>query len=83
MGGRSRIQCAELSALASAAGANPVTTVTQTLNAPSPTYVGSGKLDEIGETVRDFHIETVICDDELTPAQQRVARGSVAGQGNR
>ena len=63
---------AELSALASAAGANPVTTVTQTLNAPSPTYVGSGKLDEIGETVRDFHIETVICDDELTPAQQRV-----------
>ena len=63
---------AELSALASAAGANPVTTFTQTLNAPSPTYVGSGKLDEIGETVRDFHIETVICDDELTPAQQRV-----------
>jgi len=63
---------AELSALASAAGANPVTTVTQTLNAPSPTYVGSGKLDEIAETVRDFRVETVICDDELTPAQQRV-----------
>ena len=63
---------AELKALASAAGANPVSTVKQKLNAPSPTYVGSGKLTEIEEAVRDSYIETVICDDELTPAQQRV-----------
>ena len=62
----------ELGALARAAGANPVATVTQTLNAPSPTYLGSGKLDELLETVGELHIETVICDDELTPAQQRV-----------
>ena len=62
----------ELKALATAAGANPVSTVKQTLNAPSPTYLGSGKLDELEDTVRDSHIETVICDDELTPAQQRV-----------
>ena len=62
----------ELKALATAAGANPVSTVKQTLNAPSPTYLGSGKLDELEDTVRDAHIETVICDDELTPAQQRV-----------
>ena len=63
---------AELGALARAAGANPVATITQTLNAPSPTYVGSGKLDELKETVYDLHVETVICDDELLPAQQRV-----------
>ncbi len=62
----------ELGALARAAGANPVAKVTQTLNAPSPTYVGSGKLEEIEDTVYEHHVETVICDDELTPAQQRV-----------
>ena len=62
----------ELGTLARAAGANPVATVTQTLNAPSPTYLGSGKLDELLETVGELHIETIICDDELTPAQQRV-----------
>lgn len=62
----------ELGTLARAAGANPVATVTQTLNAPSPTYLGSGKLDELLETVGELHVETVICDDELTPAQQRV-----------
>ena len=62
----------ELGTLARAAGANPVATVTQTLNAPSPTYLGSGKLDELLETVGELYVETVICDDELTPAQQRV-----------
>ncbi len=63
---------AELDALARAAGANPVATVTQKLNVPSPTYVGSGKLEEIEEAVDEMRVETVICDDELTPAQQRV-----------
>ena len=62
----------ELGALARAAGANPVATLTQNLNAPSPTYVGSGKLDELEGTVKELHVETVIFDDELTPAQQRV-----------
>ena len=62
----------ELDALARAAGANPVARVTQTLNAPSPTYIGSGKLDELGHMVHELHIETVIFDDELRPAQQRV-----------
>ena len=62
----------ELGALARAAGANPVATITQNLNAPSPTYVGSGKLEELENTVKELHVETVIFDDELTPAQQRV-----------
>ncbi len=62
----------ELGALARAAGANPVATITQNLNVPSPTYVGSGKLEELENTVKELHVETVIFDDELTPAQQRV-----------
>ena len=62
----------ELGALARAAGASPVATVTQNLNTPSPTYVGSGKLEELEDTVKELHVETVIFDDELTPAQQRV-----------
>ena len=67
-----RDSVAELNALARAAGAEPVATVTQTLNARSATYVGAGKLDELEQTVGELQIETVICDDELTPAQQRV-----------
>ncbi len=63
---------AELGALARAAGANPVATITQTLNAPSPTYVGSGKLKELEDVIKSTYIKTVIFDDELTPAQQRV-----------
>ncbi len=63
---------AELSALAQAAGANPVATVKQLLKSPSPTYMGSGKLIEIEALIREERVETVICDDELTPAQQRV-----------
>lgn len=62
----------ELEALARAAGANPVAKVTQNLNVPSPTYVGSGKLEELEDTVKSMHVKTVIFDDELTPAQQRV-----------
>ena len=62
----------ELGALARAAGANPVAKITQNLNAPSPTYLGSGKLGELEDTVKELHVETVIFDDELTPAQQRV-----------
>ena len=62
----------ELEALARAAGADPVATVTQNLNVPSPTYVGSGKLEELEDTVNELHVKTVIFDDELTPAQQRV-----------
>ena len=34
--------------------------------------MGSGKLEELEDTVQELHVETVICDDELTPAQQRV-----------
>ena len=67
-----RDSMAELEALAKTAGADPVAYITQTLKKPSPTYLGSGKIDELQQVVKSEAIQTVICDDELTPAQQRV-----------
>ena len=62
----------ELEALVLTADAEPVAAVTQTLNRPSRTYLGSGKLDELGEVIANEHIDVAIFDDELQPAQQRV-----------
>ena len=61
----------ELAELARAAGANPVAQVTQHLQKPSQTYLGSGKLDELKEAIRVHRVDTAIFDDELTPSQQR------------
>lgn len=33
--------------------------------------IGSGKMEEIAQTVRELNAETVIFDDEITPAQQK------------
>jgi GTP-binding protein HflX len=62
---------AELSELARAAGANPVGRFTQSMNKPSPTYVGKGKIEELAHTVEHKEIDTVIFDDELNPNQQK------------
>ena len=62
---------AELEYLANTAGAQVVGVVTQRANRLGPTYVGSGKVDEIREMVADLEAATVIFDDELTPGQQR------------
>ena len=62
----------ELEALVLTADAEPVAAVTQTLNRPSRTYLGSGKLDELGEVIANERIDVAIFDDELQPAQQRV-----------
>ena len=63
---------AELSELARAAGANPVIRFTQSMNNPSPTYVGKGKIEELKQAVKREDIDTVIFDDELSPNQQRI-----------
>jgi len=63
---------AELAELARAAGANPVAQLTQSMNKPSPTYVGKGKLDELQHVIRREHVDTAIFDDELTPNQQKI-----------
>jgi len=60
----------ELGSLAETAGLNVVKQTYQNVDAPSPaTYVGSGKLAEIKETVEKDNISTVIFDEELSPVQ--------------
>ncbi len=60
----------ELQELAETAGAEPVGRMVQKREAPHPgTYIGKGKLEELRGLVRDLRADTVICDDELSPAQ--------------
>jgi len=60
----------ELAFLAETAGAVTVKKFIQKLPHPdSRTYVGKGKLQEIGDYIRDKDIDLLIFDDELTGAQ--------------
>lgn len=62
----------ELAFLTLTAGGETIEQFTQKLEFPNPkTYIGSGKLDEISRFVEDNAIETVVFDDELSPAQIR------------
>ncbi len=61
----------ELAQLARAADAEVVGVVTQQTARRLPAYVGKGKLEEIKALRRAAPFDTVICDDELTPTQQR------------
>lgn len=61
----------ELAQLVDTAGADPVDRVIQKREAPDPaTYVGKGKAAEIQETSEVLDADTVVFDDELSPAQQ-------------
>jgi len=58
--------------LASAIDLDPVHTAVVTVNDPRPaTLLGSGKVDELAEVVKETHAELVIVDHPLTPVQQR------------
>jgi GTPase len=60
----------ELQQLADTAGAVVVGRVTQQLDRPNPaTYLGKGKIEELGRVITDTNATVVIFDDELTPAQ--------------
>ncbi len=61
----------ELAELANSAGARVVGSVIQRLDRPTNVYVGKGKLDEVKRRAEGLNAGTVICDDELTPTQQR------------
>jgi GTP-binding protein HflX len=62
----------ELCHLTRTAGANVVGTVIQKLDAPSPSYyVGKGKIEELVNLKEQARYDTVVCDDELSPRQQR------------
>jgi GTPase len=62
----------ELSFLTETAGAVPVGSFLQRVDKPNPkTYIGSGKLNEIEEFVRENKVDMAIFDDELSASQFR------------
>jgi len=62
----------ELAQLASTAGAEVAGALFQRLREPvAATYLGKGKLVEARDRLAALDADTVIADDELTPAQQR------------
>ena len=62
----------ELALLVSTAGADVVGRVVQRRQSPDPaTYVGQGKANELHELAEAVDADTVVFDEELTPAQQR------------
>jgi GTPase len=62
----------ELDRLVDTAGADVVERVLQQRDSPDPaTYVGKGKAQELHEVSETVDADTVVFDDELTPAQQR------------
>ena len=62
----------ELAFLTETSGADPVKKFIQRLDMPNPrTFVGSGKIEEIGLFTRENNIDIAIFDDELSPSQLR------------
>lgn len=69
---------AELSRLAHTAGIDIAGEVTQNLHDPQPrSYLGKGKIRELRDEKGVLHFDTVIADDELSPAQQRYLEGAL------
>lgn len=62
----------ELEFLTQTAGGEVVKRFSQKMDKPNPkTFVGTGKLEEIEIYIKEHTVDTVIFDDELTPAQQK------------
>ena len=61
----------ELGELARSAGARVVGSTAQRLKKPTQLYVGKGKVEELRSLAQSVRVDTVICDDELSPSQQR------------
>ncbi|KAA3625096.1 MAG: GTPase HflX [Flavobacterium sp.] len=62
----------ELEFLAYTAGGEVLKRFVQKMEMPNPkTFIGSGKMAEVEEYVRENDIGTAIFDDELSPAQQK------------
>jgi len=69
---RERDRLEELHRLADAAGAKVVATLTQRRRRIHPgTYIGHGKVEELGAVCRAHKADVVIFDNDLTPAQVR------------
>ncbi len=66
----------ELERLVDTAGADAVAVIIQNRQAPDKaTFVGSGKAQEIRSVSEEFDADTVVFDNELTPAQQSNLEG--------
>ncbi|MDO5402158.1 MAG: GTPase HflX [Eubacteriales bacterium] len=62
----------ELKELAATAGAETLAKVIQPRDSYHPgTYIGKGKIEEVGSLIAQLGATGVICDDELSPAQLR------------
>ena len=62
----------ELALLVDTAGADAVARVIQRRDRPDPaTFLGKGKVEELATLARATDCDTVVFDDELSPAQQR------------
>jgi GTP-binding protein HflX len=62
----------ELAFLTETAGAEPLKRFSQKLDSPNPrTFVGSGKIGEIANFVKENEVDIAIFDDELSPSQLR------------
>ena len=62
----------ELEFLTTTAGGTVVKRFTQNLDTPNPkTFLGSGKIKEVLDFIEMVKVQTVIFDDELSPAQER------------
>jgi len=71
-GAEPRDSLAELGELAATAGGEVVGDGLQKLDAPTPaTFIGKGKAEEFAAFCRRHDVDTVIFDDELSPAQIR------------
>ena len=61
----------ELKNLCISAGAEPVLELSQLLDKPINTYIGSGKISEVKNLIKQLDIDLCIFDDELNPSTQR------------
>src|SRR5574344_909356 len=60
----------ELKELAKACNIKPVASIIQNLDEPNSTfYIGSGKINEIRDEIKEFNADLVIFNNELSPSQ--------------
>ena len=66
----------ELTELTYSAGAVPVAVLSTSKESPDPRFfVGSGKVEEIAEQIREANVDLIVFDHPLTPAQERNLEG--------